>query len=265
MEVFEKLVCHNPKYNPYTEFVNDMFEKRDLFKSQRKELLQNLAKKIGLSVYGGNIREDINEEYNCVTDIWLRENFDARVKDWFPLKNGNLIVKLEDDEGFHDYDKAKSKNTMPFHFGSHILSHSERLRNEVINQIGRFYNISIYYGDSDSMYIHKKYWSDLVDNGFVGKSLGLGKNDYRNSGIFYAWFLAPKIKYCLVIDSFCVILVKRTFTGYGEEHRMIKLDKFISLSGRKTVSGKFLIAWTKTIEGIEIPHRKQDCLDCDNG
>ena len=40
----------------------DMLEKRDLFKSQGKDLLQNLAKKIGLSVYGGNIREDINEE-----------------------------------------------------------------------------------------------------------------------------------------------------------------------------------------------------------
>ena len=83
-----------------------MFEKRDLFKSQGKDLLQNLAKKIGLSVYGGNIRKDINEEYKCVTENWMRENFDDRVKEWFPLKNGNLIVKLEDDEGVDDYDKA---------------------------------------------------------------------------------------------------------------------------------------------------------------
>ena len=84
-----------------------MFEKRDLFKSQQKDLLRNLVKKIGFSVYGGNIRKDINEEYNCVTEIWTRETFDDRVKEWFPLKNGNLIVKLEDDEGVDEYHKTK--------------------------------------------------------------------------------------------------------------------------------------------------------------
>ena len=55
----------------------------------------------------------------------MREKFDDRVKEWFPLKNGNLIVKLEDDEGIDDYDKAKSINTMPCHFVSNISSHSK--------------------------------------------------------------------------------------------------------------------------------------------
>ena len=45
-----------------------MFEKRDLFKSQGEDLLQNLVKKIGLSVYGGNIRKNKNEDYKCVTE-----------------------------------------------------------------------------------------------------------------------------------------------------------------------------------------------------
>ena len=193
LEVFEGFFCHNLEFNPYTEIVTDMFEKRDLFKSQAKDLLQNLAKKIGLSVYGGNIRKDINEEYKCVTENWMRENFDERIKEWFPLKNGNLIVKLEDDEGVDDFNKAKSINTMPSHFGSGILSHSKRLMNNVINQIDGFYNNNIYYTDTDSLYKHKKNWSTLIEKGFVGKSLGLGKNDYGNSGIFYAWFLVPKI------------------------------------------------------------------------
>ena len=51
-----------------TGFVTDMFEKRDLLKSQRNYLLQNLAKKIGLSVYRSNTRKDTNEEYICVTE-----------------------------------------------------------------------------------------------------------------------------------------------------------------------------------------------------
>ena len=194
----------------------------------------------------------------------MRENFDDRIKEWFPLKNGNFIVKLEDDEGVDDYDKAKSVNTMPSHFGSYILSHSKRLMNDVFREIDGFYSNNIYFGDTDSGYIHKKHWSSLVDKGFVGKSLGLSKNDYGNSGIFYAWFLAPKIKYCLVIDDFGIISAKRTFKGYSEEHRMLKLDEYISLSEGKTVSGRFSIDWTKTFEGIKIPHRKQDCSECDN-
>ena len=153
---------------------------------------------------------------------------------------------------------------MPSHFGSYILSHSKRLMNYVIDQVNGFYNNTIYYTDTDSGYIHKKHWSTLVDKGFVGKSLGLGKNDYGNSGIFYAWFLAPKIKYCLVIDDFGIISAKRTFKGYSEDHRMIKLEEYISLSEGKTVSGGFSIDWTKTFEGIKIPHRKQDCSECDN-
>ena len=264
LEIYEGFFCLNLNFNPYTEFVTDMFQKRDMFKSQEKDLLQNLAKKIGLSVHGGNIRKDINEKYKCVTENWMRENFDDRVKEWFTLKNGNLIVKLEDGEGVDDYDKAQSINTMPSHFGSYILSHSKRLMNNVFNEIDGFYSNNIYYGDTDSGYIHKKHWSTLVEKGFVGKSLGLGKNDHGNSGIFYAWFLAPKIKYCLVIGDFGIISAKRTFKGYSEEHRMIRLYEYISLSEGKTVSGRFSIDWTKTFEGIKIPHRKQNCSNCDN-
>ena len=156
LEIYEDFFCYNLEYNPYTEFVTDMFEKRDLFKSQGKDLLRNIAKKIGLSVYGGNIRKDINEDYKCATENWMKENFDDRVKEWFPFKNGNIIVKLEDDERLDDFEKAKSVNTMPSHFGSYILSRSKRLMNDVIKKIDGFYNNSIYYTDTDSLYIHQK-------------------------------------------------------------------------------------------------------------
>ena len=46
LHIYEGFFCHNLEFNPYTEFVTNMFQKRDLFKSQGKGLLQNLAKKI---------------------------------------------------------------------------------------------------------------------------------------------------------------------------------------------------------------------------
>ena len=130
-----------------------------------------------MSVYGCNIRKDKNEEYKCVTENWNREKFNDRVKEWFSLKNGNPILKFEENEGVDDYDKAKSLNTMTSHFGSYILSHSKGLMNDVIKQKDGFYFKSIYYTDTDSLYNHRKYWSDSVDNRFVGKCLGLSKND----------------------------------------------------------------------------------------
>ena len=98
--------------------------------------------------------KDINAEHKCVTVNWMRENFDDRVKEWFPAKNGNSLKKLEDDEGVDDYDKTKSINTMPSHFGSFILSHSKRLMNNVIRDRDGFYCNNFYYGDTDSGYNH---------------------------------------------------------------------------------------------------------------
>ena len=62
--------------NPTQNLLLICLKKKDLFISPGKNLLQNLAKKIGLSVYCGNIRKDINEEYKCVTENWMKENFD---------------------------------------------------------------------------------------------------------------------------------------------------------------------------------------------
>ena len=136
---------------------------------------------------------------------------------------------------------------------------------EVIIQVGGFCNNSSYYGDTDSKFIQKKYWYSLVDNGYLGKSLGLGKSDYSNSGNSFAWFPAPKIKCCPVIDIFSVITAKRSFEGYRKEYRTIELNELISLLGGKTLSGRVSIDWTKSFESIKIPHRKQGCLECKKG
>ena len=103
--------------------------------------------------------------------------FDDGVKEWFPLKSGISIVKKEADHGVKDRERVESIKTMPSHFGSYILSHSSRLMNDVFNPLGGFQIDSIHYGDTDSLYIHKQYWSDLVNNGFVGRTLGLSKID----------------------------------------------------------------------------------------
>ena len=49
-EVFEGFISHILANNFETDFGTDLVEKRYLFKSQGQDLLQNLAKEIGLAV-----------------------------------------------------------------------------------------------------------------------------------------------------------------------------------------------------------------------
>ena len=46
LEFFEGFFCRNLEYNPYTKFVTNMFDKRYSFKTQAKDLFQNLAKRL---------------------------------------------------------------------------------------------------------------------------------------------------------------------------------------------------------------------------
>ena len=98
----EGFSCYNMQYNPDIDIVKDMVGKRELFLKRRKRLLQTLSKRINNSVYGENIRRDVINQYSCVTEKWTRENYDNQFKEWWPRKNGNLIVKLEDDASVDD-------------------------------------------------------------------------------------------------------------------------------------------------------------------
>ena len=95
-----------------------------------------------------------------------------------------------DDAGLED--EVKNLNTMPLHLGAFVLSNSKRKRNNFIHAIDGFYTNDVYYTDMDSLYIKNKHWDKLHKAGLVGKGLLQGKNDYKDGGIFYGLFLAPK-------------------------------------------------------------------------
>ena len=67
-----------------------------------------------------------------------------------------------------------------------------------------------------------------------------------------------------MIHDVGVISTKRTFKGYGEEHKMIKLVEYISLSEGKTISSSSSVDWTKSFDRNNIPHRKQGYLESKN-
>ena len=101
-----------------------------------------------------------------------------------------FFAKMKKDDGLDD--DCVFKNTLPTVMGAFILSNSKRIMNNFFGEINGFYIYSIYYGDTDSLYIEKKYWHVLDKANLVGERLCRGKNDYKTGGIFYGLFQLSK-------------------------------------------------------------------------
>ena len=82
--------------------------------------------------------------------------------------------------------------------------------NDVILALDGFRNNKIFYGDTDSVYIHKNDYNMLIEKRLVGKDPFQCENDYgENAGNVYGRFLAPKVKYCIIIDENGVLNQKK--------------------------------------------------------
>ena len=102
------------------------------------------------SLYGVQIRRDINESYFCEQETWVKTELDEIVLDYWKLTYGNYIVKIKNDDGLDD--DCDIKNTLPAVFGAFMLGNFRRNLNKFIREINVFYNNNIYYTDCDSLY-----------------------------------------------------------------------------------------------------------------
>ena len=144
--------------------------------------MQGLVKLIMNSLYGVQIRKDIDQFYECKSQQWMETEYDENKLDYWKLPNGNYCVKLKTGDGLESDNNVK--NTLPSHLGAFILSNSIRIMNNFIRELNGFYNNNIYYTDTDSLYIEKKYWNVLDEANLVGKIKCQGKNDYKTGSSF---------------------------------------------------------------------------------
>ena len=152
---------------------------------------------------------------------------------------------------------------MPLHLGAFVLSNSKRIMKNFIHAINGVYTTDVYYTDCGSLYLESKHWDKLDKAGLVGKNLLQGKNDYKDGGLFYALFLAPKIKYCSIINKYGVISEKKTFKGFKDvSDKLDRKDYFNMADGDKLVA-KIPLSWKKSFsQGVVIPHKMRNCTNC---
>ena len=156
IEVYEGAIYReNFKISPFRNVIEKLFSVRQKYKDEGNDVMQLLVKLLMNSLYGENIRKDIEEKFVCKSKAWMTTEYDERVKDYWKISGINYIVKMIDDAGLED--EAKKLNTMPLHLGAFVLSNSKRIMNNFIHAISGFYTIDVYYTDNDSLYIENEH------------------------------------------------------------------------------------------------------------
>ena len=262
IEIYEGVIYReNFKVSPFRNVIGKLFALRQKYQNENTDVMQLLVKLLMNSLYGENIRKDIEEKFACKSEMWMQTEYDERVKDYWKISGINYIVKMMDDAGLED--EVKKLNTMPLHLGAFVLSNSKRIMNNFIHAIDGFYSNDVYYTDTDSLYIENKHWEKLDKAGLVGKSLLQGKNDYKDGGIFYGLFLAPKNKYCLTINKYGVIDEHKTFKGFTNfSDNLDRKEYFKMFEGDKLIA-KAPLSWIISFSmGVVIPHKMRNCNKC---
>ena len=262
IEIYESVNYRkNFKVSPFRKVIDKLFALRQKYKDDNNDVMQLLVKLLMNSLYGENIRKDKEEKFACKSEACMMSEYDERVKDYWKISGINYIVKMIDDAGFED--EVKKLNTMSLHLAAFVLSKSKRFMNNFTHLFNGFYTNDVYYTDTDSLYIENKHWEKLDKAGLVGKGLLQGKNDYKDGGIFYGLFLAPKKKYCLTINKYVVIDDYKTFKGFTNvSDNLDRKEYFKMFEGDKLVA-KVTLSWEKSFsQGVVIPHKMRNCNKC---
>ena len=88
--------------SPFKKVIDNLFGLRQKYKDENNDVMQMLVKLIMKSLYGEQIRKDIEESYQCKSEMWMMTEYDERVLHYQKVNYGNYIVKMKDDEGLPD-------------------------------------------------------------------------------------------------------------------------------------------------------------------
>ena len=103
LQVYEGVIYReNFKVSPFKKVIDKLFELRQKYEDEIIDVMQLLVKLIVNCLYGEQIRKDIEESYQCKSEMWMMTEYDERVLDYQRINYGNYVVKMKDDEGLRD-------------------------------------------------------------------------------------------------------------------------------------------------------------------
>ena len=94
VEIYEGVIYReNFKISPFRKVIEKLFALRQKYKDEHNDLMQSLVKLTMNSLYGVQIRKDIDQLYKCKSQHWMETEYDDNVLGYWKLPNGNYIVK----------------------------------------------------------------------------------------------------------------------------------------------------------------------------
>jgi DNA polymerase type B, organellar and viral len=211
----------------FKEFIDVFYKKRLGYKCKMKGLdqysadykkynvLQDLCKLLMNSSYGSLVMRSFDNVYQFVSEEKFDRDYDETVS-LITVANGKYFTRYK--------NKCHHDNTKPISLGAFILSYSKLIMNKHIYALDGFYNHNIVYCDTDSLYIPKRMYRLLEENGLVGNQLGQSKNDY-GEGLEIVEFLCvgKKMKICKLSNGEIKTTIKG-FKGLKKVEKMANLD-----------------------------------------
>ena len=99
------------------------------------------------SLYGEQIRKDIEDIFVCKSEYWMMSEYDEKVIDYWKMSHCNYIVRKIDEIELKD--EVEKVNTMPSHSGVFVLSKNKRNMNNLNHALNGFHINDLHYTDVD--------------------------------------------------------------------------------------------------------------------
>ena len=91
------------KVSPFGKIIEKLFALRQKFKDENNEGMQLVVKLLMNSIYGEQIRKDIEEKFSCKSEAWMMSEYVERVIDYWKISGINYIVGKGLLQGKNDY------------------------------------------------------------------------------------------------------------------------------------------------------------------
>ena len=108
IEIYECVVYRETfEESPFKKVIDKLFELRQKYKDENNDVMPLLVNLFMSSFYGEQRCKDIEESYQCKSEMCMQTEYDERVLDYQKINYNIYIVKLKDDEGLEDEVKKK--------------------------------------------------------------------------------------------------------------------------------------------------------------
>ena len=109
IEIYEGVLYReNFRISPFRKVIEKLFALGQKYREEHNDLLQKLVKLIMNSLYGVQIRKDIDQSCKCKSQHWMETEYDENVLHYWKLQNEKYIVKLKKDDGLEEDNDMKN-------------------------------------------------------------------------------------------------------------------------------------------------------------